>query len=287
MSANNTVLVRRHHEEIWSKGNVDAVDEMYAPEFVGHHPGAPDWIGPQSVKRIVRLVRDAFPDFRETVEDVFAAGDRVVTRFIASGTHRGAYRGIAPTGRSVAMPEMAIFRVAGGKIVEKWGALDRLDMFQQLGVMPPVSPPFAFLYDITMDVEVQDIGATPAGHRRIVCVKGGTFTGPALRGRVVPGGGDWLVGRADGSRRLDVRLTLETDDGSLIYASYGGLFYGASDVLGRIAAGATADVSEYYFRTAPMFETAAERYAWLNRTLAIAYGRRTSSEVGYSVYAIL
>jgi hypothetical protein len=87
MSAQSTVLVRRHHEEIWSKGDVDAVDEMYAPEFVGHHPGAPDWIGPESVKRIVRLVRDAFPDFKETVEA--ASCPAAATGWLAAPTARG------------------------------------------------------------------------------------------------------------------------------------------------------------------------------------------------------
>ena len=128
---------------------------------------------------------------------------------------------------------------------------------------------------------------TPAGHRRIVCVKSGTFTGPELRGRVLPGGGDWLMGRSDGSRRLDVRITMETDDGALIYAAYGGVFYATPAVFARMTAGEPVEASEYYFRTAPVFETASERYAWLNRTLAIAYGRRTPSTVEYSVYAVL
>jgi ketosteroid isomerase-like protein len=89
MSAENKAVVLRHHEEIWSKGNLDAIDAVYAPAFVGHHAGAPDWIGPESVKLIVRTMRDAFPDFTETIEDVVAEGDRVVTRFTSTGTHLG------------------------------------------------------------------------------------------------------------------------------------------------------------------------------------------------------
>ena len=72
---------------------------FYASEFVGHHPGAPDWIGLESVKLIVRMTRDAFPDFTETIEDVVAEADRVVTRFTSTETHLGALRGLAPTGR--------------------------------------------------------------------------------------------------------------------------------------------------------------------------------------------
>jgi len=94
------------------------------------------------------------------------------------------------------------------------------------------------LYEITMDVDVRDVGATPSGRRRIVVVKNGSFSGPRLRGRVLPCGGDWLLERADGSRRLDVRITLETHDGALIYASYLGIIHGSA-----------TDVSTHYFRT--------------------------------------
>jgi uncharacterized protein DUF3237 len=144
-----------------------------------------------------------------------------------------------------------------------------------------------FLYDITMDAEAQDVGPTPAGHRRIVVVTGGTFEGPRLRGTVLPGGGDWLVQRSDGSRLLDVRITLRTDDGALIYARYPGLFHGPPDVMERILRGEAVDPAEYYFRVTPLFETAAEKYAWLNRVVAIGLGRRTRSQVAYSVHAVL
>ena len=110
------------HSRVSSPRNASegAPGAVYAPEFVGHHPGAPDWIGPESVKVIVRTMRDAFPDFTETIEDVVAEGDRVVTRFTATGTHLGALRGLAPTGRRMSMAEMAVFRVVRGRIVEKW-----------------------------------------------------------------------------------------------------------------------------------------------------------------------
>ena len=113
-------LVLRHHDEVWSRGNIDAVDEIFAPDFVGHHPGQPDWVGPDAVKQAVVNARAAFPDFAEHVEDVIVEGDRVVTRFTASGTHLGPYRGLAPTGRRMQMAEMAVFRIAGNQIVEKW-----------------------------------------------------------------------------------------------------------------------------------------------------------------------
>jgi steroid delta-isomerase-like uncharacterized protein len=282
-----TAVVIRQHEELWSQGNLEIVDELFAPSFVGRHPGADDWIGPAGVRQAVGNVRRAFPDFVETVIDVVEEGSKVVTRFVASGTHRGPYRGVSPTGKRIAVEEVGIFRIDGGKIVEKWGLIDRLGMFAQLGVPPTPGPQTAFLYEIVMDAELHDLGVTPAGHRRIVVVTGGRFEGPALRGQVLAGGGDWLVERADGTRALDVRITLRTDDGDLIYAHYPGLFYGAPDVLSRLLAGEAVESSEYYFRTAPFFETGSPKYAWLNRTMAIGIGRRTRTQVAYSVYAVL
>lgn len=279
-------VVLRQHDEVWSRGNLDAVNALYAHDFVGHHPGRPDWMGREGVKLMVWTTRAAFPDFHESVEDVVVDGDRVVTRFTASGTHLGTLAGVSATGRRMTMPEIAVFRVAEGQIAEKWGVLDRLAMFQQLGVVPNVWPPTEFLYEITMDVTVLDVGPTPGGHRRIVRVEGGTFAGPRLHGDVLPGGGDWVLERADGSRRLDVRVTLRTDDGDLIYASYGGVFHAPPEIAQRLRTGEPVDASAYYFRTAPFFETAAPKYSWLNGILAIGYGRRTAGQVSYSVYAI-
>jgi Protein of unknown function (DUF3237) len=143
------------------------------------------------------------------------------------------------------------------------------------------------LYDIAMDADVQDVGVTPSGHRRFVHVTGGTFEGPRMRGTVLPGGGDWLVGRADGSRRLDVRIMLRTDDGALIYAQYPGIFHAGPGIFERLAAGVQVDPAEYYFRVAPLFETAAAKYDWLNRVVAVGIGSRTRTQVCYRVYAIL
>lgn len=286
MLSQNRELVLRHHDEVWSKGNLDAVDEIYAPEFVGHDPGTPDWVGPAGVKLVVKRVRKAFPDFRETIEDLVAEGDKVVTRFTASGTHLGTLLGLPPTGKRFQMVEIGIFRLLNGQIAEKWGMADRLGMFRQLGIVPAAWPPMEFLCEIDMEVDAHDLGLTPAGRRRIVQVSAGTFDGPVLRGRVLPGGGDWLIERADGSRRLDVRITLETHDCHLIYATYAGLFYGPSDVLERLAKRLPVQQTEYYFRTAPLFETASEKYAWLNRVLAVGFGCRRPGRVGYRVYAL-
>jgi hypothetical protein len=127
----------------------------------------------------------------------------------------------------------------------------------------------------------QPIGDTPNGSRHIVYVTGGSFEGPDLRGEVLPGGGDWVVRRPDGVGALDVRITLRTDDEALIYMRYRGLSHNLS-----VRPGDATEGEERYFRTAPFFETGDERYAWLNRIIAIGVGEGIEGGVGYRVYAI-
>lgn len=140
---------------------------------------------------------------------------------------------------------------------------------------------------ISVDPNFQIVGPATWGQRRIVSVTGGTFEGPRMRGKVLPGGGDWILVRNDGVTQLDVRITLETDDGALIYMTYRGLRHGPPEVMERLGKGETVDPSEYYFRTAPVFETASEKYDWLNRALFISTGDRTAAGPIYTVYQIL
>ena len=108
---------------------------------------------------------------------------------------------------------------------------------------------------------VQKLGAVPYGVRSFVPIGGGDFEGPRLRGRILPGGGDWLLLRSDGVLELDLRITLETDDHALIYMTFQGLRHGSPD-----------DPARYYFRTVPRFETSAEAYTFLNRIVAVGVG---------------
>jgi hypothetical protein len=146
-----------------------------------------------------------------------------------------------------------------------------------------------FLFHISGSVgEPRDIGATPRGARRFYPVVSGSFEGPRLRGEVLPDGGDWLLLRPDGVLEQDVRLTLKTDDGAFIYVRYAGMRHGSPEVMARLAQGEVVDPSEYYFRVAPVFETGAERYAWLNNILAVGVGERLPPNVvRYSVFQIL
>jgi hypothetical protein len=101
-----------------------------------------------------------------------------------------------------------------------------------------------------------DVGSTPYGTLTIFPVVGGSFEGERLRGKVLAGGGDWVSVRGDGTFTLDLRVTLETDDGGLIHMTFTGV----------------RDDANHYFRTAPRFETAAPKYAFLNRLLAVGIG---------------
>lgn len=146
---------------------------------------------------------------------------------------------------------------------------------------------YELLFEMSADVPSgQEIGMMPLGMRRIFYVTGGTFAGPRLRGVVLPGGGDWLVERNDGTALLDVRATLQTDDGHLIYTNYRGYLYFPPLARAKEEAGQSLDWSDYYFRTAPFFETGSEKYAWLNNVLAVGVGEIGAGLVAYSVYEI-
>jgi len=119
---------------------------------------------------------------------------------------------------------------------------------------------------------LQGIGAVPQGTRSVVPVAGGDFEGRRLRGKVLPGGGDWLLLRSDGVLELDLRITLETDDGALIDMRFQGLRHGPPDAIAALGRGEVVDPASYYFRTLPRFETSAEKYAFLNRILSVGVG---------------
>lgn len=144
-----------------------------------------------------------------------------------------------------------------------------------------------FLCTIQVTLEpARELGQTPAGRRRIIGITGGRFSGPKLSGRVLAGGADWQVIRADGVAYLDARYTLETSDGALVYVNNLGYRHGPPEVLERLARGDDVDPALYYMRATPWFETAAPKYAWLNRTICIATGARRAAAVELEFYAV-
>ena len=151
----------------------------------------------------------------------------------------------------------------------------------------PVEPSLRFLY--TSSVEVGPpimVGSTPYGERRIIPILGGSFAGPKLSGKILPGGADWQVIRTDGAAELEARYTLQTDDGALIYVLNQGIRSGSKEVMARLAKGEKVHPSEYYFRTRPVFETGAPKYQWLHNIVAVATGERLPEEVLITVYEV-
>jgi steroid delta-isomerase-like uncharacterized protein len=137
MSEENKAIFRRYVEEVSNQGNLDLADEIF-DRYVSHQSdGTTLERGPEDVKRFMGEFRQAFPDFHSVIEDQVAEGDKVVTRWKASGTHQGEFRGIAPTGNQMVVTGIGIFRFSEeGKVVESWDNMDQLGMMQQLGVIP-------------------------------------------------------------------------------------------------------------------------------------------------------
>lgn len=137
MSEGNKNAVRRLFEEVWNKGNLQVADELFSSSYVHHDASTPDvGRGPDSEKKRATLYRNAFPDFRLTIEDTLAEGETIVVRWSCRGTHKGDLNGIAPTGKQFSISGTSIARFTNGKMVEGWINWDALGLMQQLGVVP-------------------------------------------------------------------------------------------------------------------------------------------------------
>lgn len=138
MSEENKALVRRYFEEIWDKGNLDAIDELFSIDFVRHGPTGTEGEvrGLEEFKALVSMYRSAFPDLRVPIEDLIAEGERVVSRWRTRGTHQGELMGVAPSGNQASVTGIIIDRISGGKIEEEWVDYDNLHLMQQIGAEP-------------------------------------------------------------------------------------------------------------------------------------------------------
>src|SRR5580692_7214494 len=132
-----------------------------------------------------------------------------------------------------------------------------------------------------------DLGDVAQGHRRIVPQTGGTFTGPELHGKLLPGASaDWQTILPDGTALGDIRYTLQTDGADLLYVQSRGIRHGSPDVLARLGRGEDVDASEYTFRTSTRIETAAADLEWLNKGILISVGGRQAAGVIYETYLV-
>jgi predicted ester cyclase len=131
----NKAVSRRFHEAI-AKGNTQALQKEFAPNYVAHFPGIPVPLDSEGFNQLVNVFASGFPESHFDFDDEFAVGDKVVTRFTYHAVHSGEFQGIPPTGKQVAMTGITILRLAGGKIVENTVELDQLGLLQQLGAIP-------------------------------------------------------------------------------------------------------------------------------------------------------
>src|SRR6187200_1517985 len=144
---------------------------------------------------------------------------------------------------------------------------------------------------LAMTIHVQvgpptELGEVPRGRRRIIPILGGTFEGPNVRGKVLPGGADWQIVRADGLAELDTRYMLQTDAGSLVYIQNAGIRHAPPEVTKKLLAGEAVDPSQVYFKTVPTFETSAPELQWLTRAIFIGVGERQPSDVIIHVWKV-
>jgi steroid delta-isomerase-like uncharacterized protein len=130
----NTALGRKVFVEIYGRGQVNLVDQIYADDFVDDSPGGGK--GRELIKEAVADFHQACPDLRMEIEDVFATQDKVVIRYIGRGTQTGALGNIPPTGKAIAVRGITVFLIENGKIKTEWTEYDRLGMLRQIGVVP-------------------------------------------------------------------------------------------------------------------------------------------------------
>lgn len=140
------------------------------------------------------------------------------------------------------------------------------------------------LMELEIGVKVHRIGPGPYGTRQLLEVTGGEFHGEKLAGRVLPSGGDWMLMGADGVARLDVRMMLETEDGTPIYMQFVGVLEVNDRVTAAWSGTLESDYDDAYFCAQPRFETGDARYGWLNRIVCLAEGKVGPNKVTYRIY---
>lgn len=133
-TTNNKRLTDRVWEEVWHRGDLARIDELFAPDFVRHDPGR-ELHGPDQNRQFIEAQRTAFPDLHFHVEDQIAEGDKVCVRYRFDGTHKGPFKGIPPTNKRVSYSGILIYRILNDRIVEQWTEFDLLGFLRQLGAI--------------------------------------------------------------------------------------------------------------------------------------------------------
>lgn len=130
------VIAATFFDEVWNRHDVEAIDRLFARDFVDHFLSVPRTPDRDGFKQECGLYLRALPDTSLTIEDQIAEGDRVVSRVVFRGTQTGPFGPVPPTGRTVEVTGCIILRIAGGLIAERWGNIDELGVQRQLGLVP-------------------------------------------------------------------------------------------------------------------------------------------------------
>ena len=148
-------------------------------------------------------------------------------------------------------------------------------------------PSLDYVGEVQAEVAVPLIvGYGPTGERRIIPILGGTVVGPRFSGDILPGGADYQLIRLDGVTEIEARYTLRLTDGALVYVVNRGLRHAAPEDMARLLRGEPVAPERVYFRTAPVFETAAPAHAWLQRSLFLGIGERRPAAVVVRIFAV-
>lgn len=150
------------------------------------------------------------------------------------------------------------------------------------------APKLEFAFEINVQAKpLPEMGMKPKGVCKIINITGGSFEGPDIKGKVLPGGYDWQLVRNDGVIEIDARYLLQTEEGALITIVDSGLRHAPEAVMRQLTAGEEVDSSLYYFRSTPVFDTSDSRYEWLTRNVFVARGIRSVTGVSIEVWKVL
>jgi len=184
-------------------------------------------------------------------------------------------------------PVIAALGLGGIALLSDASAVAQVKPLQALAQNKPMEPKLTFAFEVRATVgSPLEVGAVAQGRRRIVPITGGTFEGSGIKGKVMPGGADWQIIRADGFTELDTRYTLETDKGQIVYVQNAGMRHAEPDVMKRLLAGELVDPKLVYFRTIPKFETASPDLQWLTRAVFVGMGERYPNDVRIRFYRL-
>jgi len=135
--SDHKTLVQNFVEEVWNKGNFEATETYWAADYIEHNLALPNQAaGAAGARQVFMAFKSAFPDLHFNIEDILVEGDKVVWRWNSTGTNTGSLMGMPPTHKKATISGIEIYRIAGGKIAERWGNFDQLGLLQQLGVVP-------------------------------------------------------------------------------------------------------------------------------------------------------